>query len=816
MASKRELSFVDQPDPKRPNSSLALRSDSVKAFGQIPLQSFDTSRFPTRSNVLCRFIFERELSKQRTKNNIAQQIYSELLNIYQKGLDIEKPTIATFRAEKQIVILYDDWCKAAWHQKQNRLYGPEKSFVNDLPKMFDIIAPNAEEEIKKDRNRSDEAKKQDIDFLRDQRNERHGWMTKKDTRYAKSVDAKLARNLSLASRQLDQSLNVSSPIRRPTQQPIELMPTPLRPRVQGLAQKKVGGESDEVEESSIGQIHFGQRIETLDQDYQQSRDLQAIRNSGQRKSKVGSVAKDPGVLAALDRTNTSSRDAFRILAPAIAAMGHDVQKTPISHSTIEKERKKFRPKEAAEIKASFQPPKRVEVQFDAKLLTDMSGEFGDRLAVVVSGDSPDCKGGKLLSARLIKDGTGKTEAEEVISSLKDWGLQSNVYAMCFDTTSSNTGWKKGACVLIEKGLNRPLLWLACLHHIDELLLKTVWQTLFGIDMEPSYAEFKQFQKSWDTLDKNNFVQLNPKSWMRPWRLKVIQYLKSLLESEKQPRDDYRECIELVLVVLADPPENYFFKKPGPHHKARWMAPLIYGLKMFLFRKQLGKSRSDVQKLERFAIFVCLFYVEHWFTAPLAAEAPFMSLQFYKNMLQFIKYDKAIATAVLEKFMGHTWYFNQEYVPLSLFSKRVSDQEKEEIAKKLSNVRRPKKYEFGYPNPVLLPLDKAGLGRNLSDSIMGGSLFIFDVLGFGKDWLYMPIAQWENNKNYCEMKSWVQNLKVTNDCAERGVKLILDYAKSLTKDPVQREHLLQVVESHRKQFPDVTKTTFLKNYKASEK
>ena len=69
MANKRELSFVDQPHPKRPNSSLGLRSDSVKAFGQIPLQSFDTSRFPTRSNVLCRFIFERELSKQRTNIN---------------------------------------------------------------------------------------------------------------------------------------------------------------------------------------------------------------------------------------------------------------------------------------------------------------------------------------------------------------------------------------------------------------------------------------------------------------------------------------------------------------------------------------------------------------------------------------------------------------------------------------------------------------------------------------------------------------------------------------------------------------------------
>ena len=70
---------------------------------------------------------------------------------------------------------------------------------------------------------------------------------------------------------------------------------------------------------------------------------------------------------------------------------------------------------------------------------------------------------------------------------------------------------------------------------------------------------ESFRKKWDTLDKNNFEYLNPKSWMKPWRLEVIQFLKSLLDSEKQPRDDYRECIELVLVVLADPPKTILLK-----------------------------------------------------------------------------------------------------------------------------------------------------------------------------------------------------------------------------------------------------------------
>ena len=36
------------------------------------------------------------------------------------------------------------------------------------------------------------------------------------------------------------------------------------------------------------------------------------------------------------------------------------------------------------------------------------------------------------------------------------------------------------------------------------------------------------------------------------------------------------------------------------------------------------------------------------------------------MLQYKKFNPEIATAVLNKFMGHTWYLNLEYAPLSLF------------------------------------------------------------------------------------------------------------------------------------------------------
>ena len=60
-----------------------------------------------------------------------------------------------------------------------------------------------------------------------------------------------------------------------------------------------------------------------------------------------------------------------------------------------------------EIKSKFVPPERIVVHFDGKLLSDSSGNFGDRLAIMVSGNTPQCLQGFLISANLLNDGTSE-------------------------------------------------------------------------------------------------------------------------------------------------------------------------------------------------------------------------------------------------------------------------------------------------------------------------------------------------------------------------------------------------------------------------
>ena len=67
-------------------------------------------------------------------------------------------------------------------------------------------------------------------------------------------------------------------------------------------------------------------------------------------------------------------------------------------------------------------------------------------------------------------------------------------------------------------------------------------------------------------------------------------------------------------------------------------------------------------------------------------------------------------------------------------------------------------------------------------------------------LASPVSQWPHDSRFVEAEKFVRTVKVVNDSAERGVKLISDFATIITNDPEQRAWLLQGVENHRKQYP----------------
>ena len=250
------------------------------------------------------------------------------------------------------------------------------------------------------------------------------------------------------------------------------------------------------------------------------------------------------------------------------------------------------------------------------------------------------------------------------------------------------------------------------------------------------------------------------------------------------------------------------KKPGAHNKARWMCVCIYSLKMFWYQDEEVLHYSDEYKarLNRFVKFLLLIYIPYWFKTPLSSDAAVHDLNLYKLLMQYHDIDSEISLTVLRVQARHYWYLSPESIILwSMFGTELSEDEKGQIAAVLLTKPRPanfepKKVKF----PVLTPT------TTIHSLISSMSWFPFDLLGLSPKWLELPPSQWDQDPDYREMEKFARSVKLTNDIAERGVKLISDYSDKLTKDSDERKKLVMVVQNHRQAFPAFRKKDLVEN------
>ncbi|KAG0717466.1 hypothetical protein GWK47_054319 [Chionoecetes opilio] len=129
----------------------------------------------------------------------------------------------------------------------------------------------------------------------------------------------------------------------------------------------------------------------------------------------------------------------------------------------------------------------------------------ERVAVLVSGEDTE----ELLGVPVSADGTGQAVAETVLKLVRESSLKGNIIGMAFDTTAANKGMVQGVCIRIERALEKPLVWLACRHHILEVVLKDVFKTCMGPSSGPNIALFKSLQNRWPIVDQSRPQPLTP-------------------------------------------------------------------------------------------------------------------------------------------------------------------------------------------------------------------------------------------------------------------------------------------------------------------
>lgn len=143
----------------------------------------------------------------------------------------------------------------------------------------------------------------------------------------------------------------------------------------------------------------------------------------------------PELVSALDRTQTSDRNAMFIISAVITSLGLDIDRYNVSHSSIRNARISKREEIVDSIKKGEITESCV-VHWDGKTLPTEEGvSKAERLSILISGTNTE----KILHAPFLSDGTGMSQASAVFETLMEWNICDNIKAMCFDTTAANTG-----------------------------------------------------------------------------------------------------------------------------------------------------------------------------------------------------------------------------------------------------------------------------------------------------------------------------------------------------------------------------------------
>lgn len=325
-------------------------------------------------------------------------------------------------------------------------------------------------------------------------------------------------------------------------------------------------------------------------------------------------------------------------------------------------------------------------------------------------------------------------------------------------------------------------------------------------MDQTSSCFKGLGEYWHSIDRSSYesgLKMQSIALVLNFiRDELIQLIQQQLV-QFQPRDDYRELLQLSLVFLgADYGADVHIHAPGAFHRARWMAKLIYSMKIFIFRSQFKLTARESSALGEFCVFVVKVYMKAWYTCTNASSAPGNDLQLLRDLHSYKEVNEAISKAAIKSFSGHLWYLSEVLIGFAFFDSTVPAEMKAAMVAALRKTGQPDR-------PRRIVLTTADIQeKQLCDFVSQHTSKLFSALDIPQDLLIQDPSTWESNEAYIEAQKKLKGLKVVNDAAERGVALIQSFNSVITNQEEQKQYLLQVVEKHRQTFPNANKSTLL--------
>lgn len=731
-------------------------------IGQITPALIQT-KLPSIKKVLCLFFYYKIKMKQGNKES-ANSTACVVLALWKKA---NIPTRLKKHVVNKILQYFTEWQKlkknkANKAKRSERIQQKEQEWQTKLEDLFDIAHANVLNMMTDEENSS---------FLMAQRkNGRPGKISNLDKEYAKREAKKQDKEAWLKRMQRREKQRIKCISER-----CKLLPTSL---------------SSMAKNDSASMFHASLVPGP------------STCESPPRKRGRKTLLNDQ-LAVSLDIAKLSNRKAAIVLTSTLQSLGCDPLKYNVNISSIRRQRMKHRQKVALSVKSEFTPEVPLTIHWDGKILEDITGhKVVERLPILVSGQGID----QLLAVPKLNRGTGEAAASAIHETILSWNLGEKIKYMSFDTTAANTGSRNGACILLQQKMEKDLLWLACRHHIMELMLEAVVLFAVGPSSGPDILIFKRFKNNWAGLKQDDFKTVSSDAstlkYVENISADTISFAKKQLELY-QPRADYKELLILIIIFLGGTLDKELsFRAPAGLHRARWMAKAIYSLKIYLFRDQFKMSKNEENGIKDICIFTVRIYAKYWFQAPSGWSAPRNDLQLLKDLKAYEEINQQIAKAAVKKILSHLWYLSEELVAFAFFDDKVPLETK----RKMVNAVENEGLEY-YPKRRTLEYDLI-LNTNLEDFVSSNTLRFFNIAGLSSDFLKKDVELWNDDEDYKTAKAVVHSMRVVNDLAERGVALMEEYNKLHTTNEEQKQYLLLLVKDYRQKFSDSNKSTLL--------
>lgn len=124
--------------------------------------------------------------------------------------------------------------------------------------------------------------------------------------------------------------------------------------------------------------------------------------------------------------------------------------------------------------------------------------------------------------------------------------------------------------------------------------------------------------------------------------------------------------------------------PAGDSNARWLSKYLYAAKNYLFKGQLQLDQETIDKLEDFLVFVLFIYLPVWYMAPFLSESTACDLQLAKDLEWYKHVNQPVAEEIILKLQNHSWYLGPELSWTLLFSRKMSNEVKKQLAAKISS------------------------------------------------------------------------------------------------------------------------------------